>query len=191
MNSDAITNYLFEAHVDYINPKIIARRQVYRLVDKVLVKVAPTLALGDKGVNSVSATSLNSGVQILQTDDNKENTGKHSQTSEPKSTKYSEKNTEATLQMQLPGSSSLPSTSNSKVLMKSSKDASLEGDLLMNKRGKIEVAPDSERSGNGSSIQGSDLQQNSQHMDGVPGQSPSSSAAGSALKALNHLNVNL
>ena len=76
MNSDAITNYLFEAHVDYINPKIIARRQVYRLVDKVLVKVAPTLALGEKGVNSVSATSLNSGVQILQTDDNKENTGK-------------------------------------------------------------------------------------------------------------------
>lgn len=49
MDSDEITNYLFEAHEDYINPKIIARRQVYRLVDRVLSHVAPSLALGEKG----------------------------------------------------------------------------------------------------------------------------------------------
>jgi len=72
-NSDAITNYLFESHQDYINPKIIARRQVYRLVDKVLAKVAPSLSLGENGMNTVSATSLNSNVQILHIDDNKEN----------------------------------------------------------------------------------------------------------------------
>lgn len=52
MDSDEITNYLFEAHEDYINPKIIARRQVYRLVDRVLSNVAPSLALGEKGSNS-------------------------------------------------------------------------------------------------------------------------------------------
>ena len=60
MNSDIITNYLFQTHQDYINPRIIARRQVYRLVDKVLTKVAPHLALGDNGMNTASITSLNS-----------------------------------------------------------------------------------------------------------------------------------
>lgn len=62
MKSDAVTNYLFDVHQDYINPKVIARSQVYRLVDKVMAKVAPHLALGDQGMtmNTQSATSLNS-----------------------------------------------------------------------------------------------------------------------------------
>ena len=78
MNSEAVTNYLFDVHQDYINPKIIARRQVYRLVDKVFAKVAPKLALGEAGMNTVSSTSLNNHVQILDVDDNKENTSLHS-----------------------------------------------------------------------------------------------------------------
>ena len=51
---------------------------MYRLVDKVMAKVAPSLALGEIGLNTVSATSLNSQVQILHTDENKENTSMHS-----------------------------------------------------------------------------------------------------------------
>jgi len=98
MNSDDITNYLFEMHADFINPKIIARRQVYRLIDKVLTRVAPKLALGEQGVNfnTASTTSINSNVQILHTAENKENASISSNRSLQKSTKISEKNTSAT-----------------------------------------------------------------------------------------------
>ena len=54
--------------------------------------------------------------------------------------------------MQLPGSSSVPSTTNSKVLKQSQKEGKLQEGVLMNKRGKIEMAPDSERSGKADSI---------------------------------------
>lgn len=108
MNSEAITNYLFEMHQDFINPKVIARRQVYRLVDKVLNKVAPHLALGELGMNTASATSLNSQVQVLHMGDNKENTSISSNKSMQRSTRVSEKNTSATLQMKLPATSNVP-----------------------------------------------------------------------------------
>ena len=79
MNSDQVTRYLFDEHQDYINPKIIAKRQVYRLVDKVFSKVAPHLSLGEGGMNfAVSTSSLNTNVHILHTDENKENTSLHS-----------------------------------------------------------------------------------------------------------------
>ena len=38
MDAEVLTNKLFELHADYLNPKYIARRQVKRLVEKVLAK---------------------------------------------------------------------------------------------------------------------------------------------------------
>ena len=40
-----IVDLIFELHGDFINPKVIARRQVTRLVDRLLTRVAPELIL--------------------------------------------------------------------------------------------------------------------------------------------------
>ena len=45
MNTTQIVDLIFDLHRDFINPKVIARRQVVRLVDGLLTKVAPELML--------------------------------------------------------------------------------------------------------------------------------------------------
>ena len=45
MNTTQIVDLIFDLHRDFINPKVIARRQVTRLVDRLLNKVAPDLIL--------------------------------------------------------------------------------------------------------------------------------------------------
>ena len=41
MNTTQIVDLIFDLHREFINPKVIARRQVTRLVDRLLTKVAP------------------------------------------------------------------------------------------------------------------------------------------------------
>ena len=45
MNTTQIVDLIFELHGDFINPKVIARRQVTRLIDRLLTRVAPELIL--------------------------------------------------------------------------------------------------------------------------------------------------
>ena len=40
-----IVDLIFDLHRDFINPKVIARRQVTRLIDRLLTRVAPDLIL--------------------------------------------------------------------------------------------------------------------------------------------------
>ena len=77
MDAEAATNKLFELHADYLNPKYIAKRQVKRLVEKVLARcgikkrdsVAPSSLAEDKensshnrAVPSGNPTKVNDGV---------------------------------------------------------------------------------------------------------------------------------
>lgn len=43
MNTAQIVDMIFDLHGQFISPKIIARRQVVRLVDKLLTKAAPEI----------------------------------------------------------------------------------------------------------------------------------------------------
>jgi len=45
MNSTQIVDLIFDLHREFINPKVIARRQVVRLIERLLTKVAPDLIL--------------------------------------------------------------------------------------------------------------------------------------------------
>ena len=45
MNTTQIVDLIFDLHRDFINPKVIARRQVTRLIDRLLTRVAPELIL--------------------------------------------------------------------------------------------------------------------------------------------------
>ncbi len=45
MNTTQIVDLIFELHHEFLNPKVIARRQVTRLVDRLLAKVGPDLIL--------------------------------------------------------------------------------------------------------------------------------------------------
>jgi len=45
MNTSQIADLIFDLHRDFINPKVIARRQVLRLVDRLLTKAAPDILL--------------------------------------------------------------------------------------------------------------------------------------------------
>ena len=45
MNTTQIVDLIFDLHRDFINPKVIARRQVTRLIDRLLTRVAPDLIL--------------------------------------------------------------------------------------------------------------------------------------------------
>ena len=63
MSTTQIVDLIFELHGEFINPKVIARRQVTRLIDRLLTKVAPDLILNrrfeDKenhGNNAAQAT---------------------------------------------------------------------------------------------------------------------------------------
>ena len=45
MDTTQIVDLIFDLHRDFINPKVIARRQVTRLIDRLLTRVAPELIL--------------------------------------------------------------------------------------------------------------------------------------------------
>ena len=45
LDTTQIVDLIFELHGEFINPKIIARRQVTRLIDRLLTRVAPDLIL--------------------------------------------------------------------------------------------------------------------------------------------------
>ena len=58
MNTTQIVDLIFDLHKDFINPKVIARRQVVRLIDRLITKVAPDLILNrriENKENSVDA----------------------------------------------------------------------------------------------------------------------------------------
>ena len=42
LNCEQIVSKLFEVHKDYINAKVIARKQVERLVERVLARLQPS-----------------------------------------------------------------------------------------------------------------------------------------------------
>ena len=72
MNTTQIVDLIFDLHRDFINPKVIARRQVTRLIDKLLTRVAPELILNrqnedkENASNNTAATPakiLNTGVE--------------------------------------------------------------------------------------------------------------------------------
>jgi len=48
MSASQIVDLIFDLHGEFINPKIIARRQVLRLIDRVITRVAPELILNRK-----------------------------------------------------------------------------------------------------------------------------------------------
>ena len=56
MNSTMIVDLIFDLHRDFINPKVIARRQITRLIDRLLTKVAPELILNRKFENKENAS---------------------------------------------------------------------------------------------------------------------------------------
>jgi hypothetical protein len=61
MNTTQIVDLIFDLHREFINPKVIARRQVTRLVDRLLTKVAPDLILNrriENKENQVDAQNL-------------------------------------------------------------------------------------------------------------------------------------
>ena len=67
MDSETVTSKLFEKHSDYLNPKYISKRQVKRLVEKVLAKCgtkresSSVVVLDDKenSSNNITAPSGN------------------------------------------------------------------------------------------------------------------------------------
>ena len=63
MSAGQIVDLLFDLHRDFINPKVIARRQVTRLVERVLNRVAPDLILArnENKENTVNTLSLLQG----------------------------------------------------------------------------------------------------------------------------------
>ena len=48
LDTTQIVDLIFELHGEFINPKVIARRQVTRLIDRLLTRVAPDLILNRK-----------------------------------------------------------------------------------------------------------------------------------------------
>ena len=55
MNTTQIVDLIFDLHRDFINPKVIARRQVVRLVDRLLTKAAPEILLNRRIENKENA----------------------------------------------------------------------------------------------------------------------------------------
>lgn len=45
MNTTQIVDLIFDLHGEFINPRVIARRQVTRLIDRLLTRVSPELIL--------------------------------------------------------------------------------------------------------------------------------------------------
>ena len=69
MNSTQIVDLIFELHGDFINPKVIARRQVTRLIDRLLTRVAPELILNRANENKenigAQATPAKEGLNLI------------------------------------------------------------------------------------------------------------------------------
>ena len=57
MNATQIVDLIFDLHGDFINPKVIARRQVTRLVDRLLTRVAPELILNRRYENKENGST--------------------------------------------------------------------------------------------------------------------------------------
>ena len=72
MNTTQIVDLIFELHGDFINPKVIARRQVTRLIDRLLTRVAPELILNRTTENKenigAQATPAKEGLNPMQRD---------------------------------------------------------------------------------------------------------------------------
>ena len=69
MNTTQIVDLIFELHGDFINPKVIARRQVTRLIDRLLTRVAPELILNRTTENKenigAQATPAKEGLKLM------------------------------------------------------------------------------------------------------------------------------
>ena len=76
MNTTQIVDLIFELHGDFINPKVIARRQVTRLIDRLLTRVAPELILNRTTENKenigAQATPAKEGLNRMPTVDTAE-----------------------------------------------------------------------------------------------------------------------
>ena len=59
MNTSQIVDLIFDLHREFINPKVIARRQVTRLIDRLLNKVAPDLILNRRNENKENEAGVN------------------------------------------------------------------------------------------------------------------------------------
>ena len=57
MNTTQIVDLIFDLHRDFINPKVIARRQVTRLIDRLLTRVAPELILNRQNEDKENASN--------------------------------------------------------------------------------------------------------------------------------------
>ena len=84
MNTTQIVDLIFDLHGEFINPKVIARRQVTRLIDRLITRVAPDLILNRKHedkenmtLNAAQATPAKPGANLLVEPERKpENTTK-------------------------------------------------------------------------------------------------------------------
>ena len=56
MNTTMIVDLIFDLHSEFINPKVISRRQITRLIDRLLTRVAPDLILNRKFENKENAS---------------------------------------------------------------------------------------------------------------------------------------
>ena len=61
MSTTQIVDLIFDLHRDFISPKVIARRQVVRLIDRLLTKVAPDLLLNRTNQNKENQIDLQNG----------------------------------------------------------------------------------------------------------------------------------
>lgn len=57
LNTTQIVDLIFDLHGDFISPKVIARRQVTRLIDRLLTRVAPELILNRQNEDKENASS--------------------------------------------------------------------------------------------------------------------------------------
>ena len=57
MGTSSIVDLIFDLHRDFINPNIIARRQVTRLIDRLIAKVGPELIANRKYEDKENAAS--------------------------------------------------------------------------------------------------------------------------------------
>ena len=59
MNTTQIVDLIFDLHREFINPKVIARRQVTRLIDRLLTRVAPDLIMNRNNENKENLSGNN------------------------------------------------------------------------------------------------------------------------------------
>lgn len=56
MNTTQIVDLIFDLHGEFISPKVIARRQVTRLIDRLLTRVSPELILNRQNEDKENAS---------------------------------------------------------------------------------------------------------------------------------------